>query len=284
MAFYQETNQLVTGGKDMNISIVDISSNQVVHTLKGHEGPIINVLYDPIHNMLCSSSQDSTVRVWNMDNANVFVCHHVLRYHSDVVIGLTYHPSGDYLACGSLDGTWSLVDVKMGNLLLKMGRDRTLKFRSIQFHPDGLILATGTSDNQIKLWDLKSQSCAGSLEGHSGAVHVLAFSENGYHMASASEGELCVRLWDLRKMSNFHTIKLASDGNLIVSALSFDPSGQFLAVGTTNGTVHIYVVKLWEALVTFTDHTDSVTSICFGQNSRTLFTSSMDGAVLTYSI
>ncbi len=40
-----------------------------------------------------------------------------------------------------------------------------------------------------------------SFDGHSAPVRALAFSENGYHLASCADD--CVKLWDLRKLKNF---------------------------------------------------------------------------------
>jgi pre-mRNA-processing factor 19 len=286
MTLDREANRLITGGQDGHLSILDLSSYQVIQTLEGHEGAIISVVYHATHDTLCSSAHDTTVRIWKMDGrVHGFVCHHTLRYHSNTVNGLAYHPSGDYLACSSLDGSWSLVDVERGTLLLRVvvTQDDFSGLQSIQFHPDGLLLATGTLNHQIALWDLKTQSRAASLEGHSSPAHVLAFSENGYHMASASEGEACVQFWDLRKLSCIHSIPLL-DSDDVASALSFDESGQFLAIGTVSGSVLIYLVKQWKELTRFKDHANKITSVCFSRNSRSLYTASMDGAIYFYSI
>lgn len=48
---------------------------------------------------------------------------------------------------------------------------------------------------------MKQQKNVATFEGHTKPVRGLAFSENGYHLASAADD--CVKLWDLRKLKNF---------------------------------------------------------------------------------
>lgn len=51
----------------------------------------------------------------------------------------------------------------------------------------------------------------------------------GFYLATAAADDSAVKLWDLRKLSNFKTINL--DNNYEVKALRFDHSGTYLAVG-----------------------------------------------------
>ena len=97
-----------------------------------------------------------------------------------------------------------------------------------QFHPDGVIFGLGTGSGVVRIWDVKEQSNVATFEGHSGALRAMAFSENGYYMATAAE-DATVKLWDLRKLKAFHTIDF--DAGHDINALAFDHSGSYLAVG-----------------------------------------------------
>lgn len=55
-----------------------------------------------------------------------------------------------------------------------------------------------------------------NFPGHSGPITSIAFSENGYYLATAAD-DSSVKLWDLRKLKNFKTLQL--DNNFEVHPL-----------------------------------------------------------------
>jgi pre-mRNA-processing factor 19 len=102
-----------------------------------------------------------------------------------------------------------------------------LAYTTCRFHPDGLILGTGTSDSRVRLWDIKAQSNVATFSHSSGRISALAFSENGYTVATGSDSEGVVRIWDLRKLEQVSAVETGGKG---VQCVAFDWSGQYLAV------------------------------------------------------
>ena len=68
----------------------------------------------------------------------------------------------------------------------------------------------------------------------------MCFSENGYHLATASRDNE-VRIWDLRKLKLLKTITLSD--SFKVRHVTFDQSGTYLSVAGND--VRVFKVKEW---------------------------------------
>ena len=116
---------------------------------------------------------------------------------------------GLYAISASLDGTWSFLDLERGSTLCNIeaypNAATPIPLLCGMFHPDGVILATGTESSELKIWDIREQTNVANCGEHTGPVVSVAFSENGFILATGSQ-DGNVRVWDLRKLKCIRTI------------------------------------------------------------------------------
>ena len=66
---------------------------------------------------------------------------------------------------------------------------------AVAFSSDGKLVASGSDDGTVKLWDTATGALQWTLEDHSGLVNAVAFSSDGKLVASGSH-DGTVKLWD----------------------------------------------------------------------------------------
>ena len=68
-------------------------------------------------------------------------------------------------------------------------------FQCLAWSPDGTLVASGSDDNTVRLWEARSGQLVRTLEGHTDSVTSVAWAPDGQQLASGS-GDSTVRLWD----------------------------------------------------------------------------------------
>lgn len=276
-----DSSRIVTGGVDSQVILFDASKDKMAQKLLGHTKKVTTVALHPTKDIVLSGSLDATARVWTCTSSNwtsPYTCAHTIRKHQAEVTDIAFHPLGDYFLTSSLDKSWGIHDLSSGRCIRHM-KDLSSGYGCMDFHPDGLIMAGGTEEKTVVVWDIKEQVTVATLTGHEGSVEALSFSGNGYYLATASK-DGTVKLWDLRKPLNIQTLKV-SDGP--VHSVAFDTTGQYLAVGAKSVEVYNFATKSSLAeTVSLKDHTADVLGVCWSQHARSLASVSMDRTLKIY--
>ena len=77
---------------------------------------------------------------------------------------------------------------------------------SVAWSPDGRMLASGSKDNKVRLWDADTGQSRRTLEGHSQTVTSVACSPDGRMIASASRDNT-IRLWNAGTGQSLRTLE-----------------------------------------------------------------------------
>ncbi|WZZ77232.1 hypothetical protein YC2023_097804 [Brassica napus] len=281
---------IATGGIDTTAVLFDRPSGQILSTLTGHSKKVTSIKFVGDTDLVLTASSDKTVRIWGSSEDGNYACIHTLKDHSAEVRAVTVHATNKYFVSASLDSTWCFYDMTSGLCLAQVADDsEKVDYTAAAFHPDGLILGTGTAQSIVKIWDVKSQANVAKFGGHTGEITSVSFSENGYFLAtSALDG---VRLWDLRKLKNFRTFEFP-DAN----SVEFDHSGSYLGIAAsdirrvdrTNDNTYAFqrfrvfqtasVKAEWNPVKTLPDlsGTGKATCVKFGPDAKYVAVGSMD--------
>ncbi len=230
--------------------------------------------------------------------------------------GIEFNPNGEMFVTGSLDGPvrlWNANAIDVNSPLqwfvpglfspqtakLKGHTDQIL---CIALNPNGSIIASGSSDQTIRLWDVNKREHIATLEGHTEEVLTVTFSPDGKTLASGCRHG-SIHLWDAH--TGKHKISLIGNrlfstppslppkkddppnitarGRSDVSSLIFSPDGNILVNGNRDGTIHFWDIKTRQIKSSFSGQ-GGLNSLAFSPDGRTLASGSSDGTVLIWDI
>ena len=99
VSFNKNGTRLATGSLRGEVRILDVSSGNLVATLRGHSARVVDVKFCPLNRFIASASFDGTIHLWNVQNLNVRPV--VLSDHGSWVRTIAFNTTGDKMVTGS---------------------------------------------------------------------------------------------------------------------------------------------------------------------------------------
>lgn len=162
---------------------------------------------------------------------------------------------------------------KYGRCTIKSFRGHSNGVMCLQFMDN--ILATGSYDTKIKIWDISSGKEIATLAGHLQGVRCLQFDDTKLISGSLDK---TLKVWNWRTGECLSTYR-GHDGGVI--GLHF--AGDHLASGSVDKSVKIWNFRD-KSITTLRGHTDWVNSVKLDMDSRTIFSASDDLTVRLWDL
>ena len=147
---------------------------------------------------------------------------------------------------------------------------------SVAFSPEGSILASGSIDHTVQLWDTVTELPIATLIGHTATARSVAFSPDGSILASGSHDNT-VRLWNVETRQ----LKAELTGHTAgVESVAFSPDGSTLASGGHDGTVRLWDTVTGQPINIFMEGSNTVWSVAYSPDGNTLAIGLNNGAIV----
>ncbi|KAI0878293.1 WD40-repeat-containing domain protein [Hypoxylon argillaceum] len=141
--------------------------------------------------------------------------------------------------------------------------------------PDNHLLALGSVDKIVHLWNLKTEREQVTLVGHQGGIMAVAFSPDQKFIASASRDHT-IRTWNVASGEPCSILSKHTDS---VFAVAYSQDGRLIASGSRDESVRIWNASSGAEIHVLRGHTDWVTAVEFSKVSNIIASASLDQKV-----
>lgn len=280
---------LASASRDRTAKLWDAATGTLRQTLTGHGGAVLTVGFAADGGTVFTGGAEGTVKTWETMTGALLG---TLTGPKDglTAVAVVQTKAGLRVAGAGADRTIVLWSAKTASGTGEMeaaltGHEKTV--RALAFSPDGDLLASGSDDGRMRLWDAADGLLQRDFKGHAMPVLAVGFSADGKTVASGSEDGL-IQPWDTQTGARREQLQMNRPGDG-VAALAFAPVGDAVAAGGDGGVPRTESVMLWDGLgVTkprpLLGHEGYVTAVAFSADGRTLATGGRDNTLRLWEV
>jgi WD40 repeat protein len=235
--------RLVTGSSDGYIRFWDLKTGTCLRQILAHQGFAWSVTVSPTGQWFATGGEDTLIKLWNLENHQ---CCKVLKGHLSAVRAIAFSSQGGTANRDELAG----------------------------------LLASGSSDGTVKLWNLATGTCLHTFQGHHSRIWGLALHPDGNTIASGSFDHT-VRIWQCDRED---CLQVLEEHTHWVWGIAFSPDGTKLATASGDHTIKIWDTQTWHCLDTLQGHTSWVQAVDFSPDSQSLVSGSVDTTVKVWDL
>ncbi|MEM8865487.1 MAG: serine/threonine-protein kinase [Planctomycetota bacterium] len=245
-----------------------------VVVLPDNPGAVWSVGFAPDGNKLAAAVENGSVRVWDIDKAEVV---RSFNAHRGLIWNIAYHPTQDLVATSGDDGVVKLWDANDFRLI------REWQFasgvRETAFSPDGTRMVVGVRVGEIYVYDIE-QTDPIAENTQPGTIYGVAWSHDGASIATVGS-DAVVRVWDASTLRERQSLP-GHKGPIY--GVRFSPTDNRLATAGWSGDVRLWDTDTGQQVTTFTGYESDAWAVAFCADGQTLLASGQDGTSRIWDI
>lgn len=259
------------------IQLLDLETGKCSMEFKGHTNWVNSASFSPDGKCIVSASQDSTVRVWDVETGES----RVLDLYKERAYSASFNSNGKYIVSASGDEIIRIYDAETGKCLKEFKGHPYSSDISVSFSPDGKYIVSAWFDTGIisqktpvvEIWDVETGEHK-ELVSHADKVNSVSFSPDGKRIISASDDKT-IRIYDV----SGDNVLLSGDFSGYFNALSFSPDGErILASSHIRRDIQVLNLKTGECEV-LEGHTGMVNSSSYSHDGKRIVSASNDSTL-----
>lgn len=275
VAFSRDGRWLAAGTNDRTIRLWQIATGREMPRLSGHTGWVKAVAFSPDNRWLASGGNSGEIKLWDVNTGREIYGE---AHPREIIHTVAFSPEGKWLAAAGTGQVIHLLEPSTKQTRSLSGH--TGEITGIAFIPNSSLLASGSTDKTIRIWDVDKGTLVTTFPELSDQINAIAVNRDGTALAAGTADHKI----ELIKL----TAGAGSDSRLLaghtgeIFALAFSRDGRFLASGGSD-----HQVKLWNSgsgaeVRTLTGVAGDVNCLDFSSDSRSLVSANGDGSMMLW--
>ena len=148
-----------------------------MHRLPGHKKIVTAVAITPNGKRAISSSQDNTIKLWNLENGRI-----IHTFHTNVIpVCVAINPNATHAAVGFTNGNVAFYNLQQ-NKREQLFNDHTMAVTTITITDDGSTAISGSKDKTVRKWNIGGSK--NTLGSHKNSVMQVTLHTNNNKVTS----------------------------------------------------------------------------------------------------
>ena len=233
---------LATASEDRTARVWDARTGQELARL-AEDGRVKAVAFSPNERVVAAGGDDHSAQIWEVGAGRDVMT----LLHPKTVAGVAFTSDSTRVATFSFDNTARVWDTRTGRAVARLTHTGTTPaplpllgstppayLTALTFSPDGRQLATASTDQTARVWDVQTGNEILRLS-HEGSVRTVAFSPDGARLGTGSE-DRTARIWDSHTGAELGRLSMDAD----ISTLVFNADGTRVAAAGGDHTIAIW--------------------------------------------
>ena len=161
-----------------------------------------------------------------------------------------------------------------------MNNMNTFSIKSIVTNQDKKYIVSASSDKTIKIWDVQTNECLSTFEGHTNFVRAVVLSSDEKYIVSGSNDQT-IKIWDTKTGECLNSLEGHFD---YVNSIAISTNGKYIVSGSGDKTIKIWDLKTGKCLKTLKGHTSYVVSVAISTNGKYIVSGSGDKTIKIWDL
>jgi WD40 repeat protein len=263
---FEPNHGIVASCSIEGIKLWSIWRLQHLRSITEHATHLRRVVFSPDGYWIVGADLNCQIHCWEVATGKRI---HTLTGHTSQISEVNFSESGEIVStCLDQIRLWHPeTGACLRTIRLNQEGSRVADYRppTLQ-HPE--LLATGSDNGVIKLWNISTGECMMNAVGKSAKMLTLTVHPMfaGQVAMGDSNGNIC--LWDFAASSASPTVLRGHQG--LILSLAYSPSGRWLASGSHDRTIRIWDTLTGESVQTLQGHSDHIAQLVFLTEQRLL--------------